>query len=170
MATEIERKFLVTGSQWRSTATGERIRQGYLWVDQVRSLRVRIAGARAFLTLKSAGTGFTRQEYEYEIPLPDAQEMLAGLCSGGLIEKTRYTVLDRGREWVVDVFEGDNEGLVVAEVELESEDEDVQLPAWAGREVTSDPRYLNVNLVAHAYRCWSAAERGEADRAAPSEP
>ena len=138
-------------------------------MDQVRSLRVRIAGARAFLTLKSARTGFTRQEYEYEIPLPDAGEMLASLCSGGLIEKTRYTVLDRGREWVVDVFDGDNEGLVVAEVELDSEDEDVRLPAWAGSEVTSDPRYLNVNLVARPYSCWSAGERGETGQAKPTE-
>jgi CYTH domain-containing protein len=164
VATEIERKFLVMNEQWRASGIGERIRQGYVWADTARSVRVRIAGVRGFLTLKSARTGYSRQEYEYEIPLSDAQEMLTSLCDGALIEKTRYTVRDGGREWVVDVFDGDNKGLVVAEIELGSEDEEIDLPAWAGCEVTTDPRYLNVNLVARPYSLWSAAERATADR------
>jgi adenylate cyclase len=164
VATEIERKFLVTKDQWPASGAGERIRQGYIRADPVRSVRVRIAGERAFLTLKSARTGYSRHEYEYEIPLLDAQEMLANLCDGALIEKTRYPVHDGGREWVVDVFDGDNDGLVVAEIELESEDDEIDPPAWAGCEVTTDPRYLNVNLVARPYSLWTAAERAAGDR------
>lgn len=159
MPSEIERKFLVTGDAWRSAATGESIRQGYLWSEEGRSLRVRIAGEQAFLTLKSGRHGCSRQEYEYEIPLTDAREIMASMCDGPLIEKTRYTAVDGGLEWVIDVFEGENAGLVVAEVELDREDEQVDLPSWAGCEVTAEPRYLNVNLVARPYRLWTLAER-----------
>jgi adenylate cyclase len=133
-------------------------------------VRVRIAGDRAFLTLKGARTGYSRHEFEYEVPLPDAQEMLANLCHGALIEKTRYPVLDRGREWVVDVFEGGNTGLVIAEIELKSENEEIDLPEWVGLEVTPDPRYLNINLVAQPFSLWSAAERAAGDRTNAADP
>ncbi|MBK8210524.1 MAG: CYTH domain-containing protein [Rhodospirillales bacterium] len=164
MAAEIERKFLVTCDAWRSAATGESIRQGYLWSEAGRSLRVRIAGEHAFLTLKSGQNGCSRQEYEYEIPLTDAGEIIASMCNRPLIEKTRYTVVEGGIEWVIDEFEGENAGLVVAEVELDREDEQVDLPLWAGCEVTAEPRYLNANLVARPYRLWTVAERMGGDR------
>ena len=170
MATEIERKFLVSGDQWRSVAVAQTIRQGYIWTDHGRSLRVRIAGPRAFLTLKSARKGFSRHEYEYEIPLSDACEMLNSMCNGRLIEKTRYTVVAGGRTWVIDAFDGDNRGLIVAEIELENEEEAIDLPEWAGREVTSDPRYLNVNLVSRPYCLWSADECAPDMGATPAVP
>lgn len=158
MAKEIERKFLVTSDSWRSAAAGETIRQGYVWASSTSSLRVRLAGDRAFLTLKGAQSGRTRSEYEYQIPRADASEMLESMCQGRLIEKTRYTLEVDGREWVVDVFAGENAGLLVAEVELEHEDEEIELPPWVGREVTADPRYLNVNLMARPFRQWTPSE------------
>jgi adenylate cyclase len=152
--TEIERKFLVTGDGWRAGAAATPIRQGYLAADSERSVRVRVSGERAFLTIKGTLSGFTRAEYEYEIPVADAHELLDGLCLRPLIEKTRHTLRHAGVEWVVDAFTGDNAGLVVAEVELESEDQAIDLPAWVGAEVTDDPRYLNVNLARHPYSAW----------------
>jgi adenylate cyclase len=159
VATEIERKFLVTGDQWRAVSTGETICQGYVCADHQQSVRVRVAGSKAFLTLKKAGNGFSRLEFEYDIPLADAQEMLATMCGGRLVEKIRYTLVESDREWVVDVFGGENAGLVVAEVELDSEDQHVELPSWAGREVTNEPCYLNTNLLKRPYTSWSEAER-----------
>lgn len=164
MATEIERKFLVKNDDWRAAAdAGTAYRQGYLVGSKQASVRVRIEGSAARLNIKSATLGVTRQEYEYAIPLADAAALLDSLCEKPLIEKTRHHVSFAGRVWEVDVFAGDNAGLVVAEVELEAEDAPLQLPAWAGREVSYEPRYYNVCLVTHPYKDWTADERGTLD-------
>jgi len=155
MGTEIERKYLVNGDHWRGRAdAGTAFRQGYLVGAKHASVRVRIEGEKANLNIKSATLGVHRQEYEYPIPLEDAREMLDTLCEKPLIEKTRYHVPFEGYTWEVDVFEGDNAGLVVAEVELSAEDEQPPLPDWAGEEVSHDPRYYNVCLVKHPYKDW----------------
>lgn len=153
MATEIERKFLVTGSAWRSP-DGQRIVQGYLNRDKARTVRVRIAGPQAFLTIKGATTGATRAEFEYPIPLADAEALL-GLCDGPLIDKVRHRVAFGGLLWEVDEFLGDNAGLVVAEVELDREDQAIDLPPWVCEEVTHDPRYFNSNLALQPFQRWS---------------
>lgn len=164
MATEIERKFLVTNDGWRTAAdAGTAYRQGYLVGAKQASVRVRIEGSAARLNIKSATLGVTRQEYEYAIPLADAAAMLDSLCEKPLIEKTRHHVHFGGRLWEVDVFAGDNAGLVVAEVELEAEDAPLEVPPWAGREVSHEPRYYNVCLVKHPYKNWTADERGTLD-------
>lgn len=129
-------------------------RQGYLSIDKERTVRVRIADAEGTLTIKGITVGATRAEYEYEIPRREAEEMLSDLCLQPIIEKTRHRVRFGGRTWEVDEFTGDNEGLVIAEVELDSEDEGVDLPDWVGDEVTGDPRFYNANLVARPYREW----------------
>lgn len=155
MATEIERKFLVTGEAWRAAAdSGTRFRQGYLIGAERASVRVRIEGGRANINIKSATLGVRRQEYEYPIPLSDAEEMLDTLCEQPQIEKTRYLVSHQGHRWEIDVFEGANAGLVVAEIELQAEEEAFALPDWAGQEVSDDPRYYNVCLVNHPYSEW----------------
>ncbi len=155
MATEIERKFLVRGEAWRAQAApGVRMRQGYLSGGGRSSVRVRVQGGEAFLNIKSATLGVSRREYDYPIPVNEAEEMLDQLCAGPLIEKTRYEVVHAGHTWEVDVFEGDNAGLIVAEIELEAEDETFATPAWAGEEVSHDPRYYNVCLVKHPYKDW----------------
>ena len=155
MATEIERKFLVRDEAWRQRSDkGLRMRQGYVSGGERASVRVRVQGDQAFLNIKSATLGVWRREFDYPIPLDDAEEMLAQLCAGPLIEKTRYHVAHAGHTWEVDVFEGDNAGLVVAEIELEHEDEVFDKPEWAGAEVSHDPRYYNVCLVKHPYKEW----------------
>lgn len=164
MAVEIERKFLVNSDSWREDATGQRISQGYLCSSADRVIRVRVAGDRAFLTVKGPQRGATRSEYEYDIPRSDATEMLEWLCERPLIEKTRYRLTADGREWVVDEFEGENAGLIIAEVEFEREGQAITLPDWVGEEVTDEPRYLNFNLVRHPYRLWSSDERAPAVR------
>ncbi len=147
MGLEIERRFLVTDDGWRAAAgAGTRIVQGYVVADAARSVRVRAAGGRAWLTLKGATRGATRSEYEYAIPPEDARELLATLCSAGRVEKTRHRVPHAGRTWEVDVFAGAHAGLVLAEVELPAEDAPLVRPAWAGAEVTHDVRYLNATL------------------------
>jgi adenylate cyclase len=154
MNREIERKFLVAGDGWRTGAKATEIRQGYLCGDAERSVRVRCSGGRGYLTVKGAVIGIARSEYEYEIPAADANGLLDTLCLKPLIEKTRHVLTYRGVEWVVDVFAGDNAGLVVAEVELAHEEQTIELPQWVGREVTGDPRYLNVNLVRNPFTRW----------------
>lgn len=155
MGKEIERKFLVVGDQWRKDAEGTRYRQGFLSTDPDRTVRVRVsATARARLTVKGRTHGATRDEYEYEIPVVDANEMLERLALRPLIEKTRYRVEVSGLTWEVDVFHGVNEGLVLAEVELGSEDQELERPDWCGEEVTGDARYYNASLVSHPYREW----------------
>ena len=154
MAQEIERKFLVAGDAWRALAEGVVYRQGYLSTDVERTLRVRVAGPKGTLTVKGITVGATRAEFEYEIPLTDAEAMLDALCIRPLIEKTRHKIEFDGLVWEVDVFAGDNHGLVIAEVELAREDQAFRLPDWIGEEVTDDPRYYNANLVAHPYKDW----------------
>ena len=154
MGKEIERKFLVWAEVGREGAVGTRYRQGFLSTDPDRTVRVRASEDRGWLTVKGRTRGATRLEFEYEISLDDANELLDALAIRPLIEKTRYLVPVSGLTWEVDVFEGDNEGLVIAEVELQSEDEDFVKPAWCGEEVTGDPRYYNVNLVAHPFKTW----------------
>jgi adenylate cyclase len=154
LAVEIERKFRVTGDAWRNDS-GVLYRQGYLNRDKVRTVRIRIAGSAAFLTIKGKSTGATRAEFEYPVPMDDAQALLA-LCDGPLIEKTRYIVLHAGHRWEVDEFAGDNAGLVVAELELSAEDEAFERPAWLGEEVTHDARYFNSNLATQPFCTWGA--------------
>ncbi|WP_127091929.1 CYTH domain-containing protein [Aquabacter cavernae] len=147
MAVEIERKFLVASDAWREGAKGQRFRQGYLCVSTDATVRVRHAGERAYLTVKGATSGISRAEFEYEIPPADAEVMLRDHCLKPLIEKTRYEVSFAGKLWTVDVFEGENDGLIVAEVELVHGAEVVDLPPWIGEEVTDDPRYRNSALI-----------------------
>jgi adenylate cyclase len=154
MGTEIERKFLVEGDAWRQLAQGVRYRQGYLSTVKERTVRVRTVGEKGYLTVKGVKTGASGAEFEYEIPLEDADAMLDGLCERPLIDKTRYKIPYGGLTWEVDEFHAENEGLVVAEVELEGEDQDFEKPEWAGTEVSDDPRYFNANLIAHPYRDW----------------
>jgi adenylate cyclase len=155
MGIEIERKFLVQGTDWKNDA-GVRYSQGYLNRDKARTVRVRVAGEQAFLTIKGISTGATRAEFEYPIPLADAQALLA-LCDGPCIEKTRYRLPVDGMVWEVDEFAGDNAGLVVAEIELQSEDQVFSRPHWLGPEVTHDARYFNSNLAAHPFSQWGDA-------------
>lgn len=145
MPTEIERKFLVNGNSWKN-GQGIRICQGYLNRDKERTVRLRISGEKAFLTVKGISSGATRAEYEYEIPLSHAEELLK-ICNGPVLEKNRYTVVCAALKWEVDEFLGDNEGLIIAEVELKSEDQAFNRPEWAGKEVTDDPRYQFQSLL-----------------------
>lgn len=156
MAIEIERKYLVINDHWKKVnPRGYRFKQGYLSADASCVFRVRLTGERAFLTIKKKKKGLSRWEYEYEIPVPDAEEMLNHLCITPFIEKMRYLVPFAGHIWEIDVFAGQNKGLVVAEVELKDEKEEIQIPSWLGQEVTGDPRYLNINLVKHPFSSWS---------------
>ncbi len=154
MGTEIERKFIVEGDAWRGLAEGTAFRQGYLSTDAERTVRVRTAGEKGFLNIKGKARGLARLEYEYEIPLGEADELLDRLCLEPLIEKHRYKIEHAGFLWEVDEFHGVNDGLVVAEVELESEDQQVTLPSWVGREVSEDHRYKNASLVERPYSTW----------------
>jgi len=156
MAVEIERKFLVRDLSVISGLAGTRMRQGYLSVDPERTVRVRLAGPRAYVTMKGApsDSGASRAEYEYEVPAGDAEELLDRLALRPLIEKTRYRVSAGRLVWEIDVFTGENEGLVMAEVELPSEATAVALPDWVGEEVTGDDRYYNASLVSYPYRDW----------------
>ena len=155
MGREIERKFLVRNDAWREGATATRFRQGFLSTHPDRTVRVRVAGTQAWLTIKGRNVGARRAEYEYEIPQSDAEQMLDALCEQPLVEKTRYVLVVSGDTWEVDVFEGVNEGLVVAEIELASEAQTFVRPDWLGAEVTEDPRYFNSNLVSRPFTTWS---------------
>ena len=156
MAVEIERKFLVVNDSWRAMAApGIRFRQGYLSTDPRCSVRVRTSADKAWLNIKGAAEGIRRREFEYEVPADDAHEILESLCVKPVIEKTRYVVEHQGHDWEVDVFEGENTGLVVAEIELADTDERFALPGWAGDEVSGDARYLNQRLVDHPYSRWA---------------
>ncbi|MDH4273547.1 MAG: CYTH domain-containing protein [Gammaproteobacteria bacterium] len=155
MAIEIERKYLILNEDWRASVThAAQYRQGYLTQSGPASVRVRIEGRRAFINIKSATLGISRTEFEYEIPLLDADHLLSHLCIGPTIEKTRYFVPFGGKTWEIDVFSGENAGLVIAEVELSDAQEAIALPPWAGAEVSDDPRYYNVSLVQHPYCSW----------------
>jgi adenylate cyclase len=155
MGIEIERKFLVSGTEWRQ-GFAIRIRQGYLSRDKQCTVRVRSAGDRAYLTVKGASQGPSRPEFEYPIPIEDVDPLLA-LCDRPPLEKNRYTLQHAGATWEIDEFLGANSGLVVAEIELEQEGQQFQRPAWLSREVTGDPRYYNSNLIAAPYETWGAS-------------
>lgn len=154
MGVEIERKFLVNDNKWRSLGKGVLLRQGYLSSAPERVVRVRVEGESAMLTIKGRSTGATRNEWEYPIPLADAQALLDGLCERPIIEKYRYRIAHDGMIWEVDEFLGENAGLVVAEIELASEEQVVAKPDWVGEEVTQDPRYFNANLLRHPFSTW----------------
>lgn len=154
MGLEIERKFLVRDEEWRSLGQGVLLRQGYLSSAPERVVRVRVEGDSAMLTIKGKSRGATRSEWEYPIPLGDARAFLDGLCERPIIEKKRYRIPHAGMVWEVDEFFGENAGLVVAEIELESEDQAFSKPEWVGEEVTHDARYFNANLLKHPYSTW----------------
>ncbi len=156
MAMEIERKFLLRNDSWRRSARGRKYRQGYITAGSGVTVRVRTVEEQGFLTIKGKSSGAARAEYEYLIPVEDAREMLSTLCSGPLIEKTRYLVEYGGFTWEIDEFAGENQGLLVAEIELESEEQDFPRPPWLGREVTGDDRYFNASLVRNPYRNWGS--------------
>lgn len=156
MGTEIERKFLLASDDWRaSIARSTPILQGYLLAEEGRSVRVRRAGERGWLTIKTGREGITRAEFEYEIPTEDAQELLA-LCEARL-EKIRHFVEIEGHTFEIDEFHGENEGLIVAELELTAEDAPFPRPPWLGIEVSTDPRYFNGALARRPYKSWQTA-------------
>lgn len=152
VATEIERKFLVIGTAWRQINPVQ-FSQGYLNRDPERTIRIRLAGEHAFLTVKGLTKGISRAEFEYEIPVADAGQLLT-LCQGPIIEKARHLVVHNGTRWEIDEFFGENAGLVVAEVELDDENQAFERPNWLGKEVTEDPKYFNSNLATHPYNTW----------------
>lgn len=155
MAIEIEHKFLLANEDWRKNVSHSvKYRQGYLSSQATSSIRVRTSNDQAWLNIKSATIGTHRHEYEYEIPLIDANEILNTLCKKPLIEKTRHFITDNTHLWEIDVFEGENQGLIVAEIELEITGEDFSKPSWLGQEVTDDLRYYNNNLALHPYSEW----------------
>jgi adenylate cyclase len=152
---EIERKFLVVSSDWRSEVDrAEPLRQGYLSIETERVVRVRVAGEQGFLTVKGKRVGDRRAEFEYPIPVEDADAMLEHLCLRPFIAKVRYHLNRRPGDWIVDVFEMDNDGLILAEVEFSDDSPVTDLPGWVGTEVTTDDRYGNSNLQAHPYSTW----------------
>ncbi|MAS95340.1 MAG: adenylate cyclase [Verrucomicrobiales bacterium] len=154
MGVEIERKFLVIPEHWNPEKEGKEIKQGYLSTDPERNVRVRIYGGDAFLTIKGKTVGISRTEIEYPIPLDDATELLQ-LCHRPLIEKLRYTIPESTLMWEVDIFSGENEGLMIAEIELPDEATTFEKPAWVGEEVTTDFRYSNSSLCEKPFRTWS---------------
>ena len=153
MGKEIERKFLVSGEEWRSLGKPTRYRQGYLSSTKERVVRVRTIDDLGFLTIKGITEGLSRLEFEYDIAADDAGSLL-DLCEKPLIEKTRTKIAIGNLVWEVDEFFGDNAGLIVAEVELEDENQAVDLPSWIGEEVSGDPRYFNSNLIKNPYTRW----------------
>lgn len=154
MGIEIERKFLVVNDDWRQQGQGTFLRQGYISAEPGRIVRVRIEADRASLTIKGLASGISCGEWEYPIPLADGQALLKEVCQPPLIEKVRHRILYEGLLWEVDEFSGDNAGLVVAEVELESESQEFARPSWLGAEVSHERRYANANLLKHPYRLW----------------
>jgi adenylate cyclase len=154
MGIEIERKFLIKDDAWRALAKGTQYRQGYLNSTKERTVRVRTINDKGFLTIKGITTGATRAEYEYEIPHAETVAMLDELCEKPLIEKNRYKIAFEGLIWEIDEFFGENQGLIVAEVELESEDQAFEKPEWIGEEVTGDPKYFNSNLILNPFAKW----------------
>ncbi len=154
MPTEIERKFLLKGDNWRSLGQGVAYCQGYIAADPERTVRVRIVGDQGYLTIKGKSQGIARSEFEYAIPVADAKELLQSLCQPPLIQKMRYRIPWEGLVWEVDEFAGENQGLIVAEVELTHADQAIAVPDWIGAEVSHDPRYYNSNLAKHPFQQW----------------
>lgn len=161
MAIEIERKFLVQGDDWRKQAhAAHHITQGYLNTQPHCSVRIRTCADQAWLNIKSTTIGCRRLEFEYEIPLQDALEMLAALQQGPLIVKTRHLLRHGEHLWEIDEFQGDNSGLIVAEIELTNPEEVFLKPAWLGKEVTDDIRYYNTQLSQHPFKVWLNTQAG----------
>jgi len=154
MSQEIERKFLVKDSHYRQLGQYLHIHQGFLSTEKDRVVRVRVHGKKAFLTIKGISKGIARTEYEYKIPMTDAKYMLENLCIQPTIEKYRYNVNVEGFTWEIDEFIGENEGLIIAEIELKTDDQQFPKPEWIGEEVTGDTRYYNANLVKNPFRSW----------------
>ncbi len=154
MGVEIERKYLVEIDKFIKPDEGQIIKQAFLNSEKERVVRVRISGSDAFLTIKGISRGMSRNEYEYSIPLRDAEELIEDLCEKPVIEKTRYRLEYKNHIWDIDIFAGDNDGLVMAEIELQSEGEEFELPEWVGEEVTKDERYYNSNLTRKPYKKW----------------
>ena len=156
MQQEVERKFLVIGDSWRTAAgAGKICCQGYITSGpSSATVRVRLLGEKGFLTIKGPVRGISRPEFEYEIPATDAEYMIENLCGDRLVSKKRYTLKAGGMTWEIDEFSGLNEGLIVAEIELEREDQSFSRPAWLGTEVTFDPRYANAVLASHPFTRW----------------
>jgi len=155
MAKEIEKKFLLNNAQWRDSIQQSRqFIQGYLVGSKKASIRVRLEGEKAFINIKSATLAITRDEYEYEIPLSEAKEMLDKLCEKPLINKIRHDVVYADKKWEIDEFQEENAGLIVAEIELSTIDENFEMPDWVGQEVSDDTRYYNVCLVKQPYSSW----------------
>jgi len=154
MGHEIEKKFLIQSEEWRTLGEGKQYCQGYLSSGGGPSLRIRTIGERGIITVKGPTVDGKRLEFEYDIPYPDAKEMLEKLCHKPLIEKTRYKIPYAGFTWEVDEFKGENKGLIFAEIELEDIDQPFNIPDWIGEEVTGDPRYYNANLVTNPYKNW----------------
>ena len=155
MALEIEHKFLVNGNAYRTLAEPVLYRQGYLFIDAKKEVRVRMAGKNAFITVKSKINDTVRQEFEYSIPAADALLMLSESCENLIVEKYRYVIPYAGKIWEVDEFTGENTGLIVAEIELEYEGEPFEKPDWIGQEVSSDDRYLNAALALNPFKNWN---------------
>jgi adenylate cyclase len=154
MAKEIERKFLIDLNALGTLDAGTVMKQGYIATADKTVVRIRVAGERAYLTLKGANKGLSRTEFEYEIPTDDAEAMIAELCNGPVVEKTRHLILHAGHTWEVDIFHGDNAGLVVAEIELSSETETFEQPNWVTTEVSGDVKYYNSSLLDHPFKNW----------------
>ncbi|MES2127420.1 MAG: CYTH domain-containing protein [Pseudomonadota bacterium] len=154
MGIEIERKFLLFGKEWRNLAEPVLLRQGYLSLDPDRTVRVRVEGQRGVLTIKGRSEGATRGEWEYDIPLAEANELLERLCQKPLVEKFRRKIPFGGHVWEVDEFIGANAGLVLAEIELKAEDEPFDKPGWIGEDVTGERRYYNSSLIRSPYATW----------------
>jgi adenylate cyclase len=155
MGVEIERKFLVDHDKWHQVdkPKGMVIRQGYMLKDDIKTIRIRVRDDQGYITIKGKTHGISRSEYEYAIPLKDGNELLATFCAA-VIDKIRYNITFAGNLWEVDVFEGDNKGLIVAEIELDSENEVFDLPDWIAKEVTDDARYFNSNLSVNPFKNW----------------
>jgi adenylate cyclase len=154
MGVEIERKFLILNDEWKKKAKPIRVLQGYLQTNKECTIRVRVIDDKGVITIKGQNIGATRPEYEYVIPVIDALELLKNLCLKPLIDKTRYLFEYRGLTWEIDEFHRENGGLIIAEVELKSESQKIELPSWVGEEVTGDERYYNSYLSRHPYKEW----------------
>ena len=156
MPIEIERKYLVIGDAWRSLATPKLYKQGYIYTENSVTVRVRLIEDQGYLTLKGKRKGASRAEFEYSIPTEDARIMLDTLCDRPLIEKKRYRIELDDDVWEIDEFFGDNQGLILAEIELSSEEQTIHLPEWVGQEVTEEKKYYNSYLARHPYQDWES--------------
>lgn len=159
MAVEIEKKFLVKGTSWKENATAEEFIQGYICSGDGATVRVRIAGEKSYITIKGKSSGISKLEYEYDIPMEDAEVLVNEVCRQPVIHKTRYRYEFNGFVWEIDEFHGNNSGLIIAEIELDSEDQDFAEPGWLGKEVSLTARYYNASLAVYPYSQWTEEEK-----------